>query len=139
MNAGKGHLVAAVAVGEVLAVLRPAGIVAEILGRWGCPLVQKCRAGSRRAIEARAPASSRCPLHEAVVVLQRLMASAGVAHTGVFTSTWFREVAHDVHVIGEVGRRERETAAVDAQRLFSPGRSRPPASERGLIHRGRAA
>ena len=40
MNAGKGHLVAAVAVGEVLAVFRLAGVVAEVLGDGDVLLVQ---------------------------------------------------------------------------------------------------
>ena len=40
MNAGKGHLVAAVAVGEVLAVFRLAGVVAEVLRDGDVLLVQ---------------------------------------------------------------------------------------------------
>ena len=41
------------------------------------------------------------------------------AHRRVHLHLVLGEVAHDVHVIGEVGRRvSEETAAVDAQRLF---------------------
>ena len=46
------------------------------------------------------------------------MASAG-AYRRVHLHLVLGEVAHDMHVVGEVGRRMGEkTAAVDAQRLF---------------------
>ena len=120
VNAGKGHLVAAVAVGEVLAVFRLAGIVAEVLGDGDVLLVQdigRVREGPQKLALGQIRDG---PLHEAVVVLQRLdrLGRRG-AHRRVHFHLVLGEIAHDVHVVGEVGRRMGEkAAAVDAQRLF---------------------
>ena len=120
MNTGEGHLVTAVAVGEVLAVFRLAGIVAEVLGDGDVLLVQnigRVREGPQKLALGQIRDG---PLHEAVVVLQRLdrLGRRG-AHRRVHFHLVLGEIAHDVHVVGEVGRRMGEkAAAVDAQRLF---------------------
>lgn len=141
VNAGKGHLVAAVAVGEVLAVFRLAGIVAEVLGDGDVLLVQDIGLGSRRATKARARANSRWPAARG-----RCSAPAIGSPRPAWRTPACSLPPGSRRNRARCARRRRSRPAYGRESrrrrcaaTLSPGRSRPPASGRELIHRGRAA
>ncbi len=117
VDAREGHLVAAVAVRQVLAVLGLGRIVAEVLGDGDVLFPKDVRRVGERPQQLALGQVRDDPLHEAVVVLQRLhrLGRRG-QHRGVHLHLVLGEVAHDVHVVGEIGGGVGEKAtAVDAQ------------------------